>query len=318
MSIYKALNIDRPLMCYSALHQVREGTAVKDYAETMANFHQLLQEESAKVTAIWNDYIKNTVAGAVQTSRGSLSQFLTTPIQSDVNDIQRILEDQATHMSHQMVGEVRFGIIAASEGKIVWHSTTVTPLKKLLASGKRYLQDLQFNVRKGGTEIFESNFFIEGGVNFDLLEHIVRDRIGIYTPVHGKHIKEFDSYTYAAHNSVYQHGDLSPISAQYEAELFFSKGETKYAPFRSDLVEFLQEVHLAMEFEHVSLWQRKLGLGSGKEFVLRIRSDSPSSFKPLVEKIASEATRSPSIEALQGGHLLLKELVQALASTHEA
>ncbi|MGB2869270.1 MAG: hypothetical protein WBD36_12520 [Bacteroidota bacterium] len=309
MSIYSALNTENPVICYSILHQVRPEVSLKDYTKTMEDLHRLILEESEKVDSTWREYVADIRAKAVQASRGNLSQFLTTPLQSDVNEIQRILSEQTLRIIDQVSSNTRHGVIATSEGRVAWIAPGSPAEKKLTASGRKYLQELAFALGKGKPEVFESNFFVEGGLNLDIIEHIVRDRVGIYTPVHGKHIKEFDAYAYAVHNLVIQKGDLGPTSGQFEAAFFFSKGEPKYAPFRNGLVELVEHFTAALAIEHCSVWQRKLGLGPGREFVLRTRYRNPDVLGQFIKSVHEFKTKDFVPKALLNGHLVVKELI---------
>lgn len=49
------------------------------------------------------------------------------------------------------------------------------------------------------------------------------------------------------------------------------KGPVHYSDFRRDTSALMEQVAQQINPLHASFWQRKLGLGTGKEFVLRLR-----------------------------------------------
>ena len=308
MSYYKAFDFQRPVICYSAMHQVRKGVKPADYVATMTDFHALLKSETAKIVRVWTDYVHTFRTAAVHTSRGSLSQFLTMPLTSDLREVERVLEELASQTEKQLLGDTPVGLLASTEGKVDVSFKLGPKGAQGMTSGRAYLRDLGFSVTKSAANIFESNFFVDGGLNLDILEHLVRDRIGIYTPVHGKHITEFEAYSYAAHNCVYSHGELSAREGMLEAAIYFSKGAEKYAPFRSGLVKSF-ESSIGPAVDHLSLWQRKLGLGSGREFVLRIRSANPAAIDAFVSRLVSQSKSVPPLRRLLEGHALMKHLL---------
>lgn len=308
MSIYAALKFPIPVMAYCALHQVKGGTDPEDYKKTMQDLHRLLREQTENINKHWDAYCAEVQERMIQTTRGLLSPFLTTPLKSDNDEIRQILRDQILDYSRQLMPRQRYGVLKAREARILMGHEGTGLTRKLLTSGKAYLKELQFQTGKNSEDIFESAFLIEGGMNFDVIEHLVRDRIGIYTPVHGKHIKEFDAYAYTAYNLVFS-SESKPVEPTYEASIYFSKGSTHYEPFRNALSGLLTELSSLGWVSSVSAWQRKLGLGVGREFVLRVFLNEVDKIQSLVDRIAADRGKPFVKDAMVGGHLLLKELV---------
>ncbi len=308
MSIYSALSFDAPIMLYATFHQARKGVKPNDYINTMKDLHRLLHEHSEEVQRLWNQTLDATMSHTVTKLRRSLSQFLTTPLKSDEVEIEHGLREQLRDFVNETLGNSPLGVIASTEARIVVNGEEMGLPKKMAAGGKPYLKELSFYLGKGFSPIFESNFFVHGAANLDIIEHMVRDRVGIYTPVHGKHIKEFEGYSYALYNLIHLHGELKRGEERYEVALFFSKGETRYAPFRNGLVELISRLTQSHSISHASLWQRKLGLGVGREFVFRVRGDDVKSLTKVIRDLDFE--EQPFVtDALKRGHILIKEFL---------
>ncbi|MEX0602173.1 MAG: hypothetical protein WD295_02450, partial [Bacteroidota bacterium] len=286
MSIYDSLKTERPKILYSAIHQVKKGTRPEEYRKTMQDLHALIREQSHAVSEEWRTTLRDLLQRESQVLRGNLTQFLTTPLKSDFDEIEKTLREHVSGLLSEVVPFETLGVLTTVEGRMIPFEGSGSAGKKLVTAGKSLLLELGFQSGKAKGEIYESQFVVDGGLNLDIIEHLVRDRIGIYTPVHGKHIQVFDSYSYAAHNLVYLSGDLGGRAA-YEASIHFSKGETRYAPFRNGAGELLDEIREAHPMNHMSLWQRKLGLGTGREFVLRLRTDNPALVVDVFETIRS-------------------------------
>ena len=108
------------------------------------------------------------------------------------------------------------------------------------------------------------------------MEHIVRDRMGIYIGSHGAHIENVGRTSFGTYNLVYQLGealtaDLAGDVATQEVTFAFSKGPIHYRDFRQEVSALMEDMGGQINLIHTSFWQRKLGLGTGKEFVLRLR-----------------------------------------------
>jgi hypothetical protein len=307
MNLYSALRFEIPTIAYSALHQVRKGITTEAYMQTMKDFHRLLKDETENIRRAWEAFRQEASVRTTQSVRSLLTQYLSTPLKSDTDDIERILKEKLKDYTLSVSAQVRAGILFATEGRVI-EPPGLPSLKGLGLSGRKYLTELGFDSGKTRRDIFESMFVVEGGENLDVIEHMVRDRIGIYTPVHGKHIGEFDSYAYNAHNVVTLFGDLDG-GGRFEAALWFSKGGVKYDLFRSTLSESLEKIQGEGKYSSISVWQRKLGLGSGREFVLRLRGDDLPDLCHSLRRLQTDQPQKFLHSALQGGHVLCKEMV---------
>ncbi len=313
MSIYTLLSTPLPTIAYCAMHQALPTVPLAEYMKTMKELHERIAYESEAINAEYTKSLRETLLREVQAIHGSLSSFLQTPISSDDKEVRHILEEEIGKFGDAVVDNKGYGLKYSVEGKVFHASTKKALEKKLLSAGKAYLEELGFTSGKGKGEIFESMFVVEGGLNLDILEHIVRDRLGIYSTTHGKHIKEFGEYAYTAYNLVHSVGTLPEREARrkyFEAVLFFSKPDTKYAPFRKALVDILKKLHEEVKPVHLALWQRKLGLGVGKEFALRVASDNSDQISGVVHWL-EEHDENPLIKEtlIRDGKLILKELL---------
>ena len=313
MSIYSFLSTPLPTIAYCAMHQALPTVPVAEYMKTMKELHERIAYESDTINAEYTKSLRETTMRGVQAIHGSLSSFLQMPISSDDKDIRRILEEELGKFGDSVVGNTGYGLKYSVEGKVFHVSTKKTLEKKLLSAGKTYLEELGFTAGKGKGEIFESMFVVEGGLNLDIIEHIVRERLGIYSTTHGKHIKEFGAYAYTAYNLVHSIGTLPEKEKRrkhFEAVLFFSKPDTKYPPFRKALVDILKKLSEEVKPVYLALWQRKLGLGVGKEFALRTVSDNSNQISGFVQWL-EEHDENPLIKEtfIRDGKLMLKELL---------
>ena len=311
MSIYSALSVDIPVINYSVLHQVRKGVEEKEYVKTIHEMHRMVLSESDALNAEWKNRLDDLTATSVQATRGALSQFLTLPLQGDVREVQKILEDQLRLAIKQVLPPSTLGAVASSEGKFLWDREQNATLQSMLTSGKEYLRKLKFRVGESDSRIFESGFVVEGGINLDFIEHVVRDRMGIYATAHGQHILEADPFAFAAHNLAFAQGPLGRRGAKFEAAIHFSKGKSQYGPFRRELTELLTAVQREFKLEHCSFWQRKLGLGAGAEFNIRLRDGDRKILREFIVALAKAKDKVLVHSALfRDGHLFVKELIR--------
>jgi hypothetical protein len=311
MNIYSALSIDVPVIAYSVLHQMKKEVTEKDYTNTIREMHATIRSESDQVMKVWASHLAEITASSVQTTRGTLSQFLTLPLDTDKKEIYRILEDQIGQLFKQTLPVSKIGVITSTEGKFLWEHEQNGALQALQTNGKDYLKKLKFKLSHEDQLIFESNYFVESGLNLDIIEHIIRDRMGIYATAHGQHIRQAEPYAFAAHNLSYLKGSLESGEMKYEATIFFSKGKTQYDPFRKGLFELLDNLQKEFTLGHCSVWQRKLGLGAGSEFNVKMRAGDRKTLKEFIIALFKSIEKKPIYGPVFGnGHLLVKELTR--------
>ena len=313
MSLYRTLNCDRPVIQYSIIHQPGRDVPLREYQRNMLEMHRAVQQESKTISAQWDQAVHETSERSVQAIRGSLMQFLTTPLQSDLGEIRRHILEQVQSVVTSVIPYSTLGPTTSNEGRFDIDPLRTGPLKGVTSSGRRYLEELGFKSTKASPPVFESVFLVDGGLNLDVLEHIVRDRMGIYASLHGKHIQEAVAMTFAVHNLVHHSGEAEDHQG-VEAVLFFSKGAVKYETFRQSLKASLESIWGNKHTKSVSVWQRKLGLGRGREFQVRIRTSGRAAGTESVERLLRAAEGGDAGAALSKGQLLYKEIVNQAGS----
>src|SRR5438876_198079 len=149
----------------------------------------------------------------------------------------------------------------------------------------RTVTALQMDIRKQVHEVgerlhqwplHEAWLLFRGSIHYDVMEHIVRDRLGIYRGSHGAHIQNIARTSFGTYNLIYQLGesltaDLVGDVPTQEVTFAFSKGPIHYSDFRHEVSALMEHIAEQINLKHASFWQRKLGLGTGKEFGLRLR-----------------------------------------------
>jgi hypothetical protein len=143
------------------------------------------------------------------------------------------------------------------------------------------------------------------------VEHFVRDRVGIYNSTHGAHLAAVGVYAFAAHNLVLSEGEemsRGNESAWGEAVLVFSKPAMQYDAFRESLSPVVGALAREPGITSATVWQRKLGLGRGEEFILRCVIAGPKHASLFVDCLHGLHDANPAaIAALLGGRLLVKQ-----------
>jgi hypothetical protein len=314
MSVYTFLSMPVPTIAYCALHQAAPDVTRDDYVGTMREFHDRLRHESAKLSSAYGRYVEELVGKELHTLRTSITEFLQTPLRLDEGEVQKRVQESFGRLGETLGEHQMPPLIRSVEGEVIDYSSKDPMEKRLLTTGRSYLTEIGFT--PGKANIFESVFVVRGGQSLDLLEHLVRDVLGIYATTHGKHIKEFDKYAYTAYNLVLE--QLAPSEREdrvsgLEGSFFFSKPSPeviKYAPFRSALSLTMEELIRNVPVKRLSVWQRKLGLGAGVEFVARVVCDHEDQLNASIRFLGSLEEKSLVREVLLGqARLVVKRIL---------
>jgi hypothetical protein len=146
-------------------------------------------------------------------------------------------------------------------------------LRRHLPDGNKYLQHLGFAPGQPGT-LQESEFLLSGSPVLDFLEIVVRDLVGIDRGAHGAQIRALSAVCFMLRNLILEVGDRRADASPW-AVLYFEKpgapGTISYDIFRAALRTILEDHLERGSFPYAVLHQRKLGLGRGTEFSLRIQ-----------------------------------------------
>ena len=313
MSIYTSLKTSIPVISYSIIHRPQKRNAGEAYERTIQQMHARVEEESLVVGANFRKELDEAAERQSQMLRGALSQFLETPIRSDTAELQNIFRETFGKHRDQLTTGVPAGVIGSSEGVIRVKQSRSSALRVLEGNGKRYLREIGYAVTKANSPVYESVYLVQGGENLDVLEHIVRDRLGIYSSPHGDHIKLVQTFAVAAHNLLYSSGaayERAVPGSWGEAVLYFSKPDVPYEDFRSALVSAIEDVAGKASVPSVSVWQRKLGLGPGKEFVLRCVLTAERQVEAVVDAMRSAGLSLHLLDAIvKRGCLVVKEVL---------
>ncbi|HEY4644500.1 MAG TPA: hypothetical protein VIH68_07255 [Bacteroidota bacterium] len=273
MSVYDSFHFSVPAISYCVLHQARKDVDREEYIRTMRSLHERVREESEKLAwSVQNEFDEER-SKSMELMKSRLRPFLQTPIKSDEEEVGKVISEGLDRLSGTGLRGINVGSTWSGEGQFMPASSDHAVIKRMVKEGRKYLGTLGFQHDKSASRLYESLFFVEGGINLDVLEHIIRDRVGIYSATHGQHLQEYQNVTFSSFNLVSLCGELSPpVKAQTELVFFFSKpAGVRYAPYRAALSEFLQNFHDKFKAVHSSMWQRKLGLGAGREYIGRVR-----------------------------------------------
>jgi len=309
MSIYNVLSFEMPVIAYSVLHQHKKTVTAKEYARSLHNLRSDLSKETEQIKSTWEDYISDLTSKGVQATRGNLSQFLSTPIQSDTDEIQKILKDQIIQASDQLLPNIQYGLSGGYDAKYLIDTKQNEIPKSRMAEGRSFMQNIGFKVDKNKGSVFESIYLVQGGSNLDILENIIRNCISVYNSAHEMKISDFETMACSVYNLLFSDGVSYSGFDRFELQVNFVKGKESYELFNKELCESIKYFRTEIHHLNVSVWQCKLGLGIGDEYVLRILTKDRFTLHAAVQA-AQKFTKDKHLiaNAIRAGTWLTKEI----------
>jgi hypothetical protein len=310
MSIYNILSFEIPIIAYSVLHQHKKTIAAKEYAKSLQSLRFELNQETVRIKSAWENHISDLTAKSVQATQGNLSQFLSTPIQSDTGEIQKIMKEQILQISEQLLPNIHYGLASGYDARYLIETTQSEMHKSRIADGRSFMQKTGFKMGKSTASIFESLYVVQGGSNLDILENMVRNGIGIYNSVHEKKVNQFETMACSIYNLLFSDGVSYTGFDRFELQVNFVKGKESYQVFHKELGESIKYFRAEIHHLNVSIWQRKLGLGIGEEYTLRILTKDRFTLRAAVAVTQRFAKDQHLVaKAIRSGTWLTKEII---------
>lgn len=272
MDVYRALNADVPQLLYTVLHQAGPTVSHEEYARTASALHMEMRRQAQAVGDELRQWLQQQYTQQAEETVRKLQRVAVLAEHADLGQVQEVLARDFRRLGSRIGSESVLGM--QGSGELVYDEEMLADpdLARHVADGREYLASLGFKLGQGS--LHETWLLFRGSVHYDIMEHVVRDRMGIYKGSHGDHLEYVGRASFGTYNLVYQLGEgltAEQAVATQEVTLAFGKGPVQYSPFRQEVDSLIEQVAEQVHVLHASLWQRKLGLGTGKEFVLRLR-----------------------------------------------
>ena len=263
MSLFAPLALTVPTIAYSVLHQRKPSVREEEYVRTLFELTRQAKERSEEASRQIREWREAQVAHAGDATLNDMLQRLC-PVP---------------------------GLDGALELATIEVALTEARLQKLAGTGREYLTSLGFRGAEGEAPVHVSVLLFTGSWNYDLVEHVVRDRMGIYDYPHLQHVEEMGPVIFFTQNQVAAAGDpMSSESGEWQPSIFFAKGPLRYDDFRGALRQGIQSAVARGGLRAASLWQRKLGMGNIFEWEFRLRCEpDPERLARALDLFAAEA-----------------------------
>jgi len=274
MDVYRALNTDVPQILFTVLHQAGPTVSDEEFTRTVTALHMEIGKQMHEMCERLHLWLTRQYSQQAEETLQKLQRLGVLSEQAGVGEVHQILEKDYSRLGNRIGSESILGLEGSGEETFSEAVFSDPNLVQRVADGREYVTSLGFKPGQG--TIHETWLLFRGSIHYDVIEHIVRDLMGIYMGSYGTHIENVGYSSFGTYNLVYQLGEsltahLDTDVITQEVTLAFSKGPIHYSDFRHDVSAMMEFVAEQIDVIHASFWQRKLGFGAGKEFVLRLR-----------------------------------------------
>ncbi|HEV2582421.1 MAG TPA: hypothetical protein VGT44_16310 [Ktedonobacteraceae bacterium] len=274
MDVYRALNADVPQLLFTVLHQAGPTVTDEDFTRTVTALLQDISQQAQKVGLELQHWLDQQAQREAEETARKLKRLGLLAETADTGVVEQALARDYRRVVSRVGTESLLGLQGSGEMAFAEGMPVDPELAKRVLDGNEYMASLGFKPGQG--PLHEAWLLFRGSIHYDVMEHVVRDIMGIYRGSHGAHIENIARTSFGTYNLVYQLGesltaDLASDAHTQEITFAFSKGPFHYSDFRRDVTTLMEQIGERSDLLHASFWQRKLGLGTGKEFVLRLR-----------------------------------------------
>ena len=303
MGIYEILAGQSQILKLSMVHQDTGNSNQKDYINELQEFtNQVLQESENKEKA-FSARIEETIAKSVQSLKGNLSEFLSTPIRSDLGEIQNLIFEHAKQLEKQIVIPSKINVYDALLSKYSSEEINDLTLRPLALSARRLLKSRGFSNISDHQTLYASDFIISGVDTLTVLESIFFNLLSS---------RFKDLFTHATH-SIQIYDLFSPAgyrrepAEKYEILLTIRNREFEPSIVMDKLGSWFDKLGTGPLTRY--LWKKSLFSGFDSETVLEIHLKDKAEIKHLLLLISGHLGLFKKMFPMKEASLIVKERI---------
>lgn len=312
MDIYRTLNLAAPQLLFTVLYQAGPTVSEEEVTRTVTALHLDIRHQAQAVGEELQRWLEQQYTQRAEETVRQLQRLSALSAQADLEKVQQTVLRDYRQLGNDIGTQSVLGMQGSAEEAFREEVPSHPDLARRFADGREYQASLGFKPGQGF--MHEAWLLFRGSVHYDIMEHIVRDRMGIYRGSHGAHIQNVTGTMFRTYNLIHHLGepltaDMARDSQMQEVTFAFNKGPIQYGPFRQEVTALMEYMAEQTYLAHASFWQRKLGLGTGKEFVLRLRLPAGEASLLEVISVINGAGRVGKETIVKRGKLMLGKRV---------
>ncbi len=298
------------MITYSITQQIKQSLVDNEYLNALKESFALLRKASDALTDEAKKSQAEVLFKSSQVARGSLNQFLSTPIKSDDEEIRRIIRDSMERYAELFSDMRNIGILHSWQAQLITGplllSNSDKNVKRLLNNGKKMLSELSMLSGKLPSTVFESVFVFTSTLGLAHLSGL----IGSLHDGESEYLNSGTTGKASLSEIIHEVGSQSQLPKQWEVTLYPTLKPSTGEEFERACADLFTQIAAELNIQHIALWKRLLGLGNGPLYSIRLTiipdmQMLAETIRWLVEKTDGELRAS----TVTNGGLVVKEIL---------
>src|SRR5258708_13391834 len=201
MDVYRALNADVPQLLFTVMHQSGPSISDEDFTRTVTALQMDLRRQAQQVGEELHRWLQQQYAQQAGETLQKLQRLSLLSEHANPQQVQDILARDNQRLGMRVGTASLLGMQGSAEETFSEEAPADLDLARRFTDGREYLASLGFNPSQG--VIHEAWLLFRGSVHYDVMEHVARDRMGIYRGSHGEHIPNVARTSFGTYNLLY-------------------------------------------------------------------------------------------------------------------
>src|SRR5260370_36260248 len=231
MDVYRALNADVPQLLFTVLHEAGPTVSNEDFTRTVTALHLEIRRQAQEVGEALQQWLQQQARQEAEETARKLQRLGLLADTASVEAAQQAVERDFRRFASRAGSESLLGMQGSGEEVFSETMPLDDDLARRVADGHEYMASLGFKPGQG--PLHEAWLLFRGSLHYDVMERVVRDRMGIYKGTHGAHIENVARTSFGTYNLIYHLGesltaDLVIAAQTQEVTVAFSKSPVHY------------------------------------------------------------------------------------------
>ncbi|MDE3057124.1 MAG: hypothetical protein KGJ59_04110 [Bacteroidota bacterium] len=304
------------MLAYSITQQIKQSLVDKNYLNGMKDSFALLRKTSDMLTADLAKSYLETLQKYSQLTRGSLNQFLSTPIKSDEEEVRRIIKENFERFGEQHFDMVNTGVQRSWQSRLITEPALFVSrdknVKKLFGNGKKLLVQFGIVTGKIPSAVFESVFIFPSPQGLTHLKKV----IDILPDDEFEYLNSPEMRSANLYQIVNEAGTPPSNLAkggtvtQWEIMLYPKLRSTDLKGFDNKCADLFSRLTSELNIQHIALWKRLLGLSGGSLYSMRLTTiPDIQMLTEIIRWLAEKSGSEMRSAVITNGGLVVKEIL---------
>ena len=177
MDVYRTLNLAVPQLLFTVLYQGGPTVSEEELTQTVTALHLDIRHQAQAVGEELQRWLERQYTQQAGETVRQLQRLSALSEQADLEQVQETLLRDYHQLGKDIGTQSVLGMQGSAEEAFREEVPSHPDLARRFADGREYLASLGFKPGQGS--MHETWLLFRSSIHYDIMEHIVRDRMGI-------------------------------------------------------------------------------------------------------------------------------------------